>query len=316
MAIIAPGAAFAPGGVALRAHGAPNGLICRPLAQRALPRAGARTPGVRMQEAATDGDAPADVFFSLKQRLQKANVWLIGMDGCGKEAIGKELAKKLGYKYMDTNEIIAALLKTPIETAMTTLGEEEFNKVERAVLDQVQAYYGTVVSTGSIAPVFPENWSKFRTGLVAYCKVPHDGLKNEGLQDALSTEAPLISGMPDESRMELLLAQRETKYEQADVSWRQVLAGVHASRGTFAARVRASIELCVALKLVSPFGRDLLSGTGDGHLDGQGERGRETRGGCRRFAGFHHGEPRAGPAHSRRGPRTYAFILRVQGLGF
>ena len=49
---------------------------------------------------------------------------------------------------------------------MTTLGEEEFNKIETAVLDQVQAYYGTVVSTGSIAPVFPNNWSKFRTGLV------------------------------------------------------------------------------------------------------------------------------------------------------
>ena len=51
-------------------------------------------------------------------------------------------------------------------SAMTTLGEEEFNKIETAVLDQVQAYYGTVVSTGSIAPVFPNNWSKFRTGLV------------------------------------------------------------------------------------------------------------------------------------------------------
>jgi shikimate kinase len=49
---------------------------------------------------------------------------------------------------------------------MTTLGEEEFNKIETAVLDQVHAYYGTVVSTGSIAPVFPNNWSKFRTGLV------------------------------------------------------------------------------------------------------------------------------------------------------
>jgi shikimate kinase len=47
---------------------------------------------------------------------------------------------------------------------MTSLGEDEFRKVETAVLDQVQAYYGTVVSTGSMAPVYPENWSKFRTG--------------------------------------------------------------------------------------------------------------------------------------------------------
>ena len=50
---------------------------------------------------------------------------------------------------------------------MTNLGEEEFRKIETAVLDQVQAYYGTVVSTGSMAPVYPENWSKFRTGAPA-----------------------------------------------------------------------------------------------------------------------------------------------------
>ena len=29
------------------------------------------------------------------------------------------MAKKLGYKFMDTNEIITSLLKTPIETAIT-----------------------------------------------------------------------------------------------------------------------------------------------------------------------------------------------------
>jgi shikimate kinase len=183
-----------------------------------LPRARPQCRSGMRMKAADDEDAPADVFFSLKQRLQKANVWLVGMDGSDKAVIGKELAKKLGYKFMDTNEIIASLLKSPIETAMATLGEEEFRKVETAVLDQVQAYYGTVVSTGSIAPVYPENWSKFRTGLVAYCKVPPEGLKNEGLQDVLSAEAPLLAGMPDDSRMELLLAQREIKYSQADVS--------------------------------------------------------------------------------------------------
>ena len=205
-------------------------------------------------QAADSDDAPADVFFSLKQRLQKANVWLVGMDGSDKSVIGQQLAKKLGYKFMDTNEIIASLLKSPIETAMTTLGEEEFRKVETAVLDQVQAYYGTVVATGSIAPVFTENWSKFRTGLVAYCKVPPEGLKNEGLQDALSDEAPLLAGMPDDSRMELLLAQREIKYAQADVSCVCVCLSVCLS-----VCVRACVR--VAVELVQPFA---LAGCGSG----------------------------------------------------
>ena len=175
-----------------------------------------RDTALRM--AATDDDAPADVFFSVKQRLQKCNIWLIGMDGSDKQIVGQALAKKLGYKFMDTNEIIAALLKQPVEKAIEAVGEEEFVKVERAVLDQVQAYYGTVISTGSMAPSFPENWSKFRTGLVAYCKVPPEGVKKEGLQAALADEAPLLEGMPAENQMELLLAQRELKYSQADVT--------------------------------------------------------------------------------------------------
>ena len=177
-----------------------------------------RCRGTALRMAATDDDAPADVFFSVKQRLQKCNIWLIGMDGSDKQIVGQALAKKLGYKFMDTNEIIAALLKQPVEKAIEAVGEEEFVKVERAVLDQVQAYYGTVISTGSMAPSFPENWSKFRTGLVAYCKVPPEGVKKEGLQAALADEAPLLEGMPAENQMELLLAQRELKYSQADVT--------------------------------------------------------------------------------------------------
>jgi len=53
------------------------------------------TAALRMQE--DNGETPpgADIYFSLKQRLQKANVWLVGMDGCDKEVIAQELASKL-----------------------------------------------------------------------------------------------------------------------------------------------------------------------------------------------------------------------------
>ena len=60
------------------------------------------------------------------------------MDGSSKEVVGQELAKKLGYKYFNTNEIISELLKVPIDKAFEQLGEDEFLKVERAVLDQVR----------------------------------------------------------------------------------------------------------------------------------------------------------------------------------
>ena len=55
-----------------------------------------RDTALRM--AATDDDAPADVFFSVKQRLQKCNIWLIGMDGSDKQIVGQALAKKAGVE--------------------------------------------------------------------------------------------------------------------------------------------------------------------------------------------------------------------------
>jgi hypothetical protein len=151
--IVAPAAAFMSNSnsVLLRADIPGKRLACISHTRLHIPRVKSAPKLAALKMKGADEDRPnsaAEVFFSLKQRLQKANVWLIGMDGrhlimqilyaifftvfvivsfvdfgccCGsdKEVIGKELAKKLGYKFMDTNEIITSLLKTPIETAIT-----------------------------------------------------------------------------------------------------------------------------------------------------------------------------------------------------
>jgi shikimate kinase len=111
------------------------------------------------------------------------------MDGCGKEALALGLAKKLGYNFLDTNSILGQLLKKRVSAdTFNEIGEEQFTALERAVLDEVQAYMDTVVSTGSLAPMQPENWAKFRTGLVAYIKVAEGELDPNGLQAPLASE--------------------------------------------------------------------------------------------------------------------------------
>ena len=80
----------------------------------------------------------AELYKELKSQLKSSNVWLVGMDGSQKHQIGEILAKRLGYRFIDTNTIIEQLAKVPIGSALEALGEESFVKVERAVLDQVQ----------------------------------------------------------------------------------------------------------------------------------------------------------------------------------
>eukprot|EP00287_Rhodomonas_sp_CCMP768_P003646 CAMPEP_0196735070 /NCGR_PEP_ID=MMETSP1091-20130531/13630_1 /TAXON_ID=302021 /ORGANISM="Rhodomonas sp., Strain CCMP768" /LENGTH=337 /DNA_ID=CAMNT_0042078673 /DNA_START=18 /DNA_END=1031 /DNA_ORIENTATION=+ len=164
-----------------------------------------------------ESESEEAIFPTLKSKLQKTSLFFVGMDGCKKETIAKELAGKLGYKFMDTNSIIAELLEAPIEKAFSIINEDDFVKVERAVLDQVQAYYAAVVSTGSCTPLDAENWAKFRTGIVVYVRAEAKDLQEEGLQAPLPSEAAAMLNLDDAERRELLLAQRTSFYEQADV---------------------------------------------------------------------------------------------------
>jgi shikimate kinase len=91
-------------------------------------------------------EAGADLYTELKIRLKSSNVWLLGMDGCQKNLVGDFLARKLGYRFIDTNSIIEQLAKVPIGSALQTLGEDSFVQVERAVLDQVAILIGRALA--------------------------------------------------------------------------------------------------------------------------------------------------------------------------
>lgn len=75
----------------LRAHVATSSSRCRP---------SARLLGWSMGEAADgavgDDDSEAVQAFRLKKLLKKSSIFLVGMDGCGKDVIGEELARGLG----------------------------------------------------------------------------------------------------------------------------------------------------------------------------------------------------------------------------
>ncbi len=91
----------------------------------------------RWSMQASEGQSGQELYKDLKIRLKSSNIWLVGMDGSQKDLVGDFLARKLGYRFIDTNVIIEQLAKVPIGSALPTLGEESFVKVERAVLDQV-----------------------------------------------------------------------------------------------------------------------------------------------------------------------------------
>ena len=89
---------------------------------------------------------------------QSTNIVLIGFMGCGKSSVGRELARMVGYEYVDTDEeIIASASGMPIPEIFDVEGEEGFRRRERGVLEGLVDSRGKIISTGGGVPVAEKN---------------------------------------------------------------------------------------------------------------------------------------------------------------
>lgn len=76
------------------------------------------------------------VFKKLERNKQ--NIVLVGMPGSGKTTIGKELAKKLGREFIDTDDVIKERFGD-ISEIFKVNGEQYFRKLERDVILETAA---------------------------------------------------------------------------------------------------------------------------------------------------------------------------------
>ena len=157
---------------------------------------------------------------SLTQRLQGLNVYLIGMMGAGKSAVGRPLAEALGYRFLDADDALEQVAGRTIPEIFATDGEAGFRKLETAVLGQIAGWHSLVVATGGGVVTKPENWGHMRQGVVVWLDAPAPLLLQRLRAD--STPRPLLQASDPSARLGELLAQRQPLYAQADL---QIAAG-------------------------------------------------------------------------------------------
>lgn len=75
------------------------------------------------------------------------NIVLIGMPGSGKSTIGVILAKRLGYDFVDTDNLISDREKTTLQDIIDKKGVSEFLKIEGIVGEELNID-NTVIATG------------------------------------------------------------------------------------------------------------------------------------------------------------------------
>ena len=149
------------------------------------------------------------------------NIFLIGFMGCGKSTLGKKLAKKMDYAFIDIDKEIVTSEGKSIEDIFKEQGETYFRTLETNWLHQFTGT-NTIVSVGGGTPCFNNNLTQMhKKGASIYLKVEVKML-TERLINA-KNKRPLIEKFKHgkillESEIKRLLSDREVYYNQASIS--------------------------------------------------------------------------------------------------
>ncbi|MCP9835532.1 MULTISPECIES: shikimate kinase [unclassified Cyanobium] len=161
-------------------------------------------------------DAPSPSHRTLARRLDGLNIYLVGMMGAGKSAVGRPLAEALGYRFIDADVTLAEAAGRPIAEIFTRDGEAAFRALETTVLNGIASWHSLVVATGGGVVTRPENWGHMRQGVVVWLEAPEAELLRRLAADP--TRRPLLDAPDPAARLEALLRERRPLYAQADLT--------------------------------------------------------------------------------------------------
>lgn len=147
-------------------------------------------------------------------------IYLIGYMCCGKSTIGKKIAKKIGYNFVDMDVMFEEKYKVAISTFFEKYGQEAFRILEQKLLHTTATMENMVIATGGGTPCFGDNMEWINAnGLSIYLKTNEefivDRLKNTKKQRPLTKN---IS--PDDlpSYVAENIKKREPYYTQANIT--------------------------------------------------------------------------------------------------
>ena len=76
-----------------------------------------------------------------------ARLILVGLPGVGKTSVARAVGERLGCRVIDTDEVLAAMVASPVPDHLRTVGEARFRVDEVSALTASVAH-GAIVSTG------------------------------------------------------------------------------------------------------------------------------------------------------------------------
>ena len=105
------------------------------------------------------------------------NIFLIGFMGSGKSALGRKLASRMGYQFIDMDNLIEEKEGMSVRKIFRKKGEAGFRKMERKTLEKLIRKDKLVISTGGGVPCGPGNMGLINQhGISVYLKMDQSAL--------------------------------------------------------------------------------------------------------------------------------------------
>jgi shikimate kinase len=140
------------------------------------------------------------------------NLYLVGFMGTGKSTVGRQVARQLGFEFLDSDHEIERAQGKPVSQIFAEQGEPSFRAMERVFIEEGHPRQRCVVSCGGGLVVPPGMLELLRSrGVIICLHAPIETILQRTMQ---ATHRPLLEVENREQRLRELFAQRESLYRQ------------------------------------------------------------------------------------------------------
>ena len=127
----------------------------------------------------------------------KQVIYMIGMMGAGKTTVGRTLAQRIGWDFIDMDREIEREQGKRISEIFSSEGEPAFRAMETDLLKRLAGRRRTVIATGGGAALSPENQRLLaQSGLVIYLRVSPDDVLAR-IESLLEIRSPIYCATAD-----------------------------------------------------------------------------------------------------------------------